>query len=870
MSDVSDEQVLNRMSSKTTRKSVPIPKPVSTTSAKKGTSRCNKRDSAIGDYFQASPRPKKTPPSPAPAPNKRPAQDRIELDSDGDVVPQGAPQSSGKTVQSTSSKSIKATPNKEALEEPSDEEEPRGHGKNHRDDEDSSESDDDVPDDFGAPRGARTVVKVDNDDEKRNAHSSTSLPVNRRKTGNAMDIFSVSDDEEHNSSVSGGTNTRSEAFVQCLSKLLTRSGVQDARTRTMLKEMNGMRSILEDIMFKVSTVESYVEGNGTNKAGAGGNKKGTKKSLGGIAGWEKLMVDTFPHLDCFFPPALWKEAILSSVFEHIHSTTSCEYGRYECILAISGVLFARKNHGKKCLFDTDVGKSASAFRKLILRKLIKLARAKKYPPLKPRGDVELDENPEWLGKWENEMYIEEEHIQAGQVYHESKASNTPEYNRRIAVGNGAEPRRKDFASYIMIHLYDVMNHLFIERRKRVRSEFCESFGYLFHSWSKVKDVYVKESTIRLAWKVPFEDIVKVPPEALREAETDDKEGKSADRANKLIFDCVARNKELWLFVVHDVILSKGVNGADGKRKIPGEVTDTPRLFRRWTNMLAPACEFFMALAGVDDGEPSHHVMRYHKKSTTVLYHVGLFLRDVYDLHQSRDIFDGFDNASRKVIVSERDWKKITDFYDIFNTTDGGNDKAVVNATCAVHETEYDTKHKFTKAERQARARVLKQQNSDMEGSTNEAEGSRNVRSDDPGTAEPSSGKAPTKCVEKDSVQSIAPRSCDEGSRAASGNADGVEEDAIAQRVKARVGTLQLDDADDADDDDDVVDDAVKEGGNDDDDGVEAEDENVEESDSEIVEKEKRRAPGGKSLIVPHTRRTIGTDVSAEKDGEVSD
>ena len=136
---------------------------------------------------------------------------------------------------------------------------------------------------------------------------------------------------------------------------MARSGVNDARTRIILKEINEIRSKLEDVLFKVSSVENCVEdiranNNATNNGGH--NRRSGKKSEGGIGGWERIMRNKFPHLHCYFPPALWKEAILHSAFEHIHSTTSSNYERNECIVALSGVLFARKNHGKKSLFGS--------------------------------------------------------------------------------------------------------------------------------------------------------------------------------------------------------------------------------------------------------------------------------------------------------------------------------------------------------------------------------------------------------------------------------------------------------------------------------------------------------------------------------------
>ena len=66
----------------------------------------------------------------------------------------------------------------------------------------------------------------------------------------------------------------------------------------------------------------------------------------------------------------------------------------------------------------------------------------------------------------NSMYIREEHVLAGQTFHEQKVRNTPEYHRRVAIGNGAEPNHEDCACFIMIKLYDIMKKVFADIRRR--------------------------------------------------------------------------------------------------------------------------------------------------------------------------------------------------------------------------------------------------------------------------------------------------------------------------------------------------------------------------------------------------------------------
>ena len=264
---------------------------------------------------------------------------------------------------------------------------------------------------------------------------------------------------------------------------------QDNRSRIVAREVHSMRGILEDLLFRVTSLENEVKDVGAraSTAAPSANKKRAKKSDGGIAGWERKMENKFPNLHLYFPPALWKHAILYAAFEHLHTYTN-KYDRDRYMYTVAGLLLARKNHANKDIYDKPAGQSASAFRRIVLTKALELARAKTYANIKPtNGDVKVEQNPYWLGPFGKEMYITKTHVQAGQTYHEKKTSNTAAYNRRVSIGDGAEPERDDYAAYIMIRMYDIMSRFFIARRRKVRNNFCESFGYLFHKWTPVKD-----------------------------------------------------------------------------------------------------------------------------------------------------------------------------------------------------------------------------------------------------------------------------------------------------------------------------------------------------------------------------------------------
>ena len=316
---------------------------------------------------------------------------------------------------------------------------------------------------------------------------------------------------------------------------------QESRSRLIGKEVHTLRSQLENVLFRLTAIEDSIQEVRANSSEVvpimkkGRGKKSECVKNGGIAGWEALMHRKFPNIHLYFPQDLWTHAILYSVFEHVH-THAKSYSRMECIEAVSGVLLARKNHAKKDIYESPIGKSASAFRKLVLVKALDLARAKTYPPtVKACGDAVLDKDPFWLGPDEKDMYIRDSDIAAGQKYHETKTSNTTEYHRRVSVGDGATPERSDYAAYIMITLYDIMNRQFISRRRRVRNSFCESLGYLFMNWAKVNGVHVDDQSLRLVWKVPFDEIMKLEEKDIRACETEDKKGVSADKGNRVLF-----------------------------------------------------------------------------------------------------------------------------------------------------------------------------------------------------------------------------------------------------------------------------------------------------------------------------------------------
>ena len=228
------------------------------TPSKKRAARPKQKDSAIGDYFHASPRPKKTgdlipPPQSSGLTSRRSsAQDCVEISSDPDE-PADVPPTDGTATNNTKSRnSVRQVPRDvDALEQPSDDEEPRGGMHLEQVDVDThvhEESDDDVPDEFGVRAGTSTVVKAEKSADASQSvktggdvQSLNSLPVSKRTTTADIDIFELSDNDENKSGSAHGSedgdrnqehdNDVDDAIVKCLTKLMTRSGVQEARTR---------------------------------------------------------------------------------------------------------------------------------------------------------------------------------------------------------------------------------------------------------------------------------------------------------------------------------------------------------------------------------------------------------------------------------------------------------------------------------------------------------------------------------------------------------------------------------------------------------------------------------------------------------------
>ena len=185
------------------------------------------------------------------------------------------------------------------------------------------------------------------------------------------------------------------------------------------------------------------------------------------------------------------------------------YTTAEAYNSLSGIFFSLNDNKGKEEFATPVGQRATVFRFKLLQRLLKLACAGQYQLDIPMdSDICLDQKPFWMeGDAESGPFITEEHIKTAQSQHEKNMSNTPNYHRRAAIGNGTEPDNDDIAVYVDAQLCEKMKKMLRERRRRVNEDFVEVFAYLFTKWEKFGKVKVSDKSLAMRWVKATGDIV---------------------------------------------------------------------------------------------------------------------------------------------------------------------------------------------------------------------------------------------------------------------------------------------------------------------------------------------------------------------------
>ena len=465
------------------------------------------------------------------------------------------------------------------------------------------------------------------------------------------------------------------------------------------RQLKAHTSMFDEVMFKLTTLLSAVEAIAEKMGDNGGEnvpaEKKTRRERG-IEGYKSLMSDKFPNVEQFFTIKLWNAAIMYANIEHLWTATTPDFGMVEGMTALCSMLFART--GKKDAFNTGVGKKASTYRFIVLSRAIFLARSGRFPP---DGDAQ-PEKPRWLGIHGKQPFIRDEHILSAQAQHEQKVAHTPEYQRRVSIGNGAEPNDDDCAVYIAARLYDFMNKMFMDHRRRAREDFASFFAYLFKPWDAFPKVCVSDRSIDLRWEVPFEEINRLTDEQIRGAMTLSTKEQNKDRWNKAVYEHMLGNKEMRLLVAHDVIM---VKGEGEERKSSSGPRGDSRLYRFWLSMLVPAAVLLMSWSGMPADMPVHRSLAYHPKFVHVLYNVANLLREVFDLHPARAIRNGLkktDKPSGRLFNGTEEEKALLQsFYDTLVPGKSLFERAMDTATMCIDKNVYDKNHRPTKSENAA-------------------------------------------------------------------------------------------------------------------------------------------------------------------------
>ena len=337
----SEMEVLLRMKAKNRRRATSASTPATTpatTAAKKSNEAAAPRsskgskskESSVGELVvtppnKNGPRPTKDtvinkffPPSKTPKPSR--ADVTTTHAHEKGKKPQSSPAKKGNAVP-TSKKNVVCAD----VEEPSDDEYMQKSADTPREadnkkelnekapeDSDVEDSDDDIPDDIDCPSvSGKHVVKTENPTSQTTkadaANRAANLPQDQRDDSNVVVI--VDDDEEDTQNTGNDVETEYvEVGANSVLKMITDMTKvlvkQDSRSRLVAREVHYLRGMMEDLLFRVTSLENEVKDVGAKVSAPvqTGKKTRVKKSEGGIAGWEKIMGEKFPDLLLYFPP----------------------------------------------------------------------------------------------------------------------------------------------------------------------------------------------------------------------------------------------------------------------------------------------------------------------------------------------------------------------------------------------------------------------------------------------------------------------------------------------------------------------------------------------------------------------------------------
>ena len=271
----------------------------------------------------------------------------------------------------------------------------------------------------------------------------------------------------------------------------------------------------------------------------------------------------------------------------------------------------------------------------------------------------------------------------------------------MAIGNGKDPARDDFASFIMIKVYKIMNDVFMDCRRRVRDDLAAYFTFLFKPWGDF-NVLVTDESLDLRWVVPFDEMQRVPEHKIRDCLERDTDTHIADTWNRSVYDHMVTQRSLRLLVGHDILMAKGKPTAGAQRVHAGGPDGRFRYFRRWLSMLVPSAVFFLGWANMPVDMQAYKALRVHPKSMKVLYSTAVLFRDVFDLHPARSILDGLNAkraSGRQFEGSAEERSLLRMFFEILIPGKTCFERAMERTTMAMSDKSYDEQHVLSRRER---------------------------------------------------------------------------------------------------------------------------------------------------------------------------
>ena len=419
-----------------------------------------------------------------------------------------------------------------------------------------------------------------------------------------------------------------------------------------------------------------------------GKKKGADDNVTAKDQYEQVMEEYTSGVLKYFHPALMSSAVWKCTVDKILEARSGqileEEGFYS---ALQAMFFSLRNNQRKTEYKTMTGLAASRYRKNILKCALSLAQGGELPPPEMAAverDVGVAHLPCWLGKVRSdEWYISDDHIVAAQLRHESTQTGTPAYHRRIAIGSGLRPERKDIAEYVMYCVYKLLNEHFLTVRKQAAVDFCETLGYLFIDWKAFKDVRVSDDTLTMQWAeggdhkklLRLDDV----PKTIVSRKMKQKE---VGQNGELYRSGVGSWPELVLYVTHDALVKvANARKTKGVRQSSGVV---PERFARAISLLDAASAFLSGWAGFHPPLDYAHALCHHDCSLMALYAVATVLRTVLDHNPIRSIWDG--NGKKVAAAQYDDEKKVRMLHEILkmmSPCESNAARAVVRATCTI-------------------------------------------------------------------------------------------------------------------------------------------------------------------------------------------